>query len=170
MSSVQSAVSQISNVGTHLISLSASTFYADFSDTRTVYDAFVVGTNGVQSKSGSVVVVNTVANVATNLAAASLAGNAFIMNGSSSPATAAGDNYRDMGKTFTVYTLAAGSGPALPFATFTRVRLVKGDATNVSEGENGRMGYLVTRSAVPTGTAAYAVTVARIGAGYGSTF
>ena len=169
MSSVQSAISQISNSASNLIAVSAGTFYADVG-TNTLLESFTVGTNGVQSKSGGIVIVNTTANVTTALGASALGGFATPLGSGTTPATAAGDIYRDLGKTFTIYTLAAGSGPAIGYATFTRVRLVKGDSTNnYTEGDNGRLGYICTKTSAP-GTASVAVTVARVGAGYGSTF
>lgn len=163
MSSVQSAISQIPRAGDRLISVVAGLFYTDLA--ATLPDTFVVGTTtGLQSKSGSVVIFNTPANVTTALGNAALGANA------QSIATTAGDIFRDMGKTFTIYTQAGGSGPSLPYATFTRVRQVKGDTTNnYTEGENGRLGYIVTKSAVD-GVASVDVAVARIGSGYGSSF
>lgn len=164
MSSVISHTSQIPRSGTNFIAVSAGTFYADVG-TNTMVDSFVVGTNGVQAKLGSSIVVNTVANVTTLLGASALGGNATPLGSGTTPATAAGDIYRDLGKTFTIYTQGSGSGPAEIYATFTRVRSVKGDSTNISEGANGRLGYICTRTTVP-GNSTVAVTVARIGAGY----
>lgn len=159
MSSVQAALSQIPRSGTHFVSYGTGAFfYADWA-TNSLPDGFVVGTTGVQSKSGGVIVTNTVANVNTNLGIAGLAGNASPL------ATAATNVFRDMGKKVQIYTQGSGSGPAELYAVFTRVRLVSGDATNVTEGENGRLGYICTWSAVP-GTGAVAPLFARMGAGY----
>jgi hypothetical protein len=158
MSSVLSAISQQPRSGDHFVAYGTGAFfYADWG-TNTLPDGFIVGTSGVQSKSGGVIVSNTVANVNTNLGVAGLA------NYASPLATAATDYYRDMGKKIQIYTLGT-TGPAELYAVFTRVRLVKGDANNVSEGENGRLGYICTWSAVPT-TGAVAPLFARIGSGY----
>lgn len=161
MSSVQSAYSQISHNSSQLISVVAGLFYQDL--TGTLLDTFVVGTTtGLVSKNGGKVIFSTPANVTTALGAAAtgaVAGN---------QATTAGEIFRDLGKTITVYTLA--NGVAVPYAIFTRVRNVKGDLTsNSTEGDNGRLGFVVTKSSVD-GVASVDVSVARTGAGYGSTF
>jgi hypothetical protein len=163
MSSVTAQTSTIPRSGTNFISVLAGTFYADIG-TNTLLESFVPGTTtGLQSKVGGTVVIATVANVTTALGAAALGGYASVLGSGTTPATAAGDIYRDLGKKVVIFTLAGGSGPAMEYATFTRVRLVKGDATNYTEGDNGRLGYICTRTSLP-GT--LACTVARIGDGY----
>jgi hypothetical protein len=164
MSSVQSAISQISKSGTHFISVSAGTFYSDVG-TNTLLEGFTVGTGSCQAKIGSSVIFSTPATVTTALGAAALSGNCTPLGSGTSPATAAGDIYKDMGKEIKIFTQGSGSGPAELYVVFTRVRLVKGDSSNLTEGDNGRLGYIATYTSAP-GTATVAVTVARVGAGH----
>ena len=158
MSSVTASTSQIPRSGTHLYNIAAGTFYADIG-TNTLLDGFTVGTGNCQAKIGSSVIFTTPSAVTTALGGAALAGNAMAL------ASSAADLYRDMGKEIKIFTQGTGSGPAELYCILTRVRLVAGDSNNLTEGENGRLGYVSTWAAVP-GTASIKVTVARVGAGH----
>ena len=156
MSSVLASPQQIaSRTGYFLCQANATS--ADF-----VPDApwtFTVGTGGVVSVNGSTVVFDTYANTRTALNSAT-----------NSVALAAGDFFRDMGKTYSFYVnnTTAGMGPQL-VAKFTKVAKL-GAGGQTTEGVSGLnnttygVGWVCTWSANPTNASGIGVAVTRVGA------
>jgi hypothetical protein len=156
MSSVLASPQQVSSRTGYLLCQANTGSAADF-----VPDApwtFTVGTGGVVSVNGSNVVFDTYANARTALNSAT-----------NSVALAAGDFFRDMGKTYSffVQNTTAGMGPQL-VAKFTKVAKL-GQGGQVTEGVSGLtnttygVGWVCTWSANPTSAAGVAVAVTRVG-------
>jgi hypothetical protein len=155
MSSVLASPAQVpSSTGYFLCQANATS--ADF-----VPDApwtFTVGTGGVVSVVGSVVTFDTYANARTALNSAT-----------NSSSLAAGDFFRDLGKTYSFYVQNTTLGGAQPVAKFTKVAR-GGTGGQVTDGVSGLtnttygVGWVCTWSANPTSASGIGVAVTRVGA------
>lgn len=156
MSSVLASPQQVASRTGYLLCQANTGSAADF-----VPDApwtFTVGTGGVVAVNGTNVVFDTYANARTALNSAT-----------NSVALAAGDFFRDMGKTYSFYVqnTTAGMGPQV-VAKFTKVaRIAQGG--QVTEGVSGLnnttygVGWVCTWSANAASATGVAVAVTRVG-------
>lgn len=156
MTSVLASPSQVASRTGYFLCQANTGSAADF-----VPDApwtFTVGTGGVVSVNGSVVVFDTYANARTALNSAT-----------NSVALAAGDFFRDLGKTYSFYVqnTTQGMGPQ-PVAKFTKVNKL-GAGGQTTDGVAGLtnttygVGWVCTWSANPTSASGVAVAVTRVG-------
>ena len=166
MSSVLRGTSQVSKSGGSLVTLVNTGFiWTDVTNnSATLLEGLtaVTAANGLVRATGTNFVFGTAAQVVATgvLGALAPAGYATRLP------TVVGKVYRDMGKNIYIYVQgSSGTAPPLLFVVLTRVmQMPTGDSTDLSEGDAGQAGYIVTWSAYPTSPTN--ITVARVGSGH----
>ena len=165
MSSVLRATSQVSKSSGSFVTLVATGFiWTDVTvGTTTLVEGLtaVTAANGLVRATGTNFVFGTAAQVVATgvLGALAPAGYATRLP------TVVGKVYRDLGKNIYIYVQgSSGTAPPLLFVVLTRVMQMSADSTDLSEGDAGQVGYIVTWSAYPT--APTNIAVARTGSGH----
>ena len=164
MSSVLRATSQISKSSGSFVTLVTTGFI--WTDVTVGSATLLEGLTAVTAANGLVRATGTnfVFGTAAQAIAAGALGGGPAGYASRFP-TVVGKVYRDLGKNIYIYVQgASGTAPPLLFVVLTRVMQMSADSTDLSEGDAGQVGYIITWSAYPT--APTNIAVARVGSGH----